>query len=44
MSQGVWVAPRSWKRQEKSLSFQKEHSPASTLTVAQRLLTSQTVS
>lgn len=43
MSQGVWVAPRSWKRQGTSLSFQKEHSPASTLTVAHRLLTSQTV-
>ena len=43
MSQGVGVAPRSWKTQEKSLSFQKEYSPASTLTVAQRLLTSQTV-
>ena len=33
MSQGVWVAPRSWKGQEKALSFQKERSPAITLTV-----------
>ena len=39
LSQGMWAASRSWRRQGNSLSSRasrKEHSPANILTLAQR--------